>query len=261
MLAYDQHMHSEFSFDSVEPIEEYLKITENPIVTTEHLDFENPASGYRDDIPDYDGYKNKIKQLNARHGERVFSGIEIGYARSAESRIRQYLEGKSYDVRLLSVHNAEGKDFMQEKFYDGNIRARIEEYYSCLTEALESPVEAEVLTHFDYGIRLAKATVKDLERYGEKYLKKVIDLTIQKEMAIEINTRSMYAYGNAKLYDYFTELYLAAGGRLFSIGSDAHQVKGYQFEFEKAICMLLKKGVSEVAIFQGGRRWMRELEP
>lgn len=49
---YDQHMHSNFSFDSEEKLENYFEATDSPIVTTEHFDLANPLEGGRDTIPD-----------------------------------------------------------------------------------------------------------------------------------------------------------------------------------------------------------------
>lgn len=45
MKIYDQHLHSNFSFDSEENIENYFLNNENNIVTTEHMDVANPVTG------------------------------------------------------------------------------------------------------------------------------------------------------------------------------------------------------------------------
>jgi len=45
---FDQHVHSSFSFDSNENLENYINVSNNSdIITTEHLDFENPLSVLR----------------------------------------------------------------------------------------------------------------------------------------------------------------------------------------------------------------------
>lgn len=60
MKIYDQHLHSNFSFDSEENIENYFISNENNIVTTEHMDVANPVTG-KNDFPDYPSYDKKIR--------------------------------------------------------------------------------------------------------------------------------------------------------------------------------------------------------
>ena len=51
---FDQHVHSNFSFDSNEELENYVNVSnKNDIVTTEHLDFSNPIINYEDSSIDY----------------------------------------------------------------------------------------------------------------------------------------------------------------------------------------------------------------
>ena len=52
-IVYDQHLHSNFSFDSQEQIENYLRVAgENDIVTTEHNDFSIPYLNHKDILLD-----------------------------------------------------------------------------------------------------------------------------------------------------------------------------------------------------------------
>ena len=51
---FDQHIHSSYSFDSNENLENYINVSDNnDIITTEHLDFENPIINYKDSLFDY----------------------------------------------------------------------------------------------------------------------------------------------------------------------------------------------------------------
>ena len=59
---FDQHVHSSFSFDSNEDLENYINISGgNDIITTEHLDLENPIINYKDSLIDYLKYKEKYR--------------------------------------------------------------------------------------------------------------------------------------------------------------------------------------------------------
>ncbi len=62
---FDQHVHSSFSFDSNENLENYINVcNENDIITTEHLDFENPIINYKDSSIDYLKYIEQMEILN-----------------------------------------------------------------------------------------------------------------------------------------------------------------------------------------------------
>ncbi|MEG0443892.1 MAG: hypothetical protein RR567_07775, partial [Carnobacterium sp.] len=71
-----------------------------------------------------------------------------------------------------------------------------------------------------------------------------------KNMAFELNTRSMYQYGNVDLYEQMISWYLELGGNSFSLGSDAHSIAYYGFHFDDAIALLEKHGVSTVTVFE-----------
>ncbi len=69
-------------------------------------------------------------------------------------------------------------------------------------------------------------------------------------MAFELNTRSMYQYGNVELYEQMIVWYLELGGTSFSLGSDAHSIAYYGFHFDEAIALLEKQGISAVTVFE-----------
>ena len=54
MNYYDQHVHTFLSFDLEERFENYLAFQPQFFVATDHFDFKNPCSNYRDDIPNYE---------------------------------------------------------------------------------------------------------------------------------------------------------------------------------------------------------------
>ena len=257
----DQHMHSNFSFDSKEEIERYIEVAcGNKIVTTEHLEFGNPVVEYSDNIPEDTAYRNEINRLNQKYGQCVLSGIEIGYVDRYEEKIQDFLKNKTYDLKLLSIHHDGEHDFIQEWAHKQPVEWLIPHYYQKMIQALESDVSANVLAHFEYGVRYISITTEQFIEGARNFVDKVIDLVIQKEMALEINTRSMYQYRKIDLYDYVTDCYIKKGGRLFSIGSDAHQVGVYQYHFDDAVHFLKQKNVKEIALFEKGELSLQELE-
>lgn len=249
MGYYDQHMHTHFSPDSAESFENYLEQTGGLLVTTEHLDFHDAYNGGVDTVLDYAAYRDKIDALNTIHDGRIRCGIEVGYTPESHAQITAYLEGKSFDVILLSVHQNGRYDYLQPIIDEMDPKAVMKEYFELCTQAVRQVDGANVFAHFDYGIRRLPVTVDDLREF-EPLLKELLNAILAKEMALELNTRSMYEYNNADLYRYMIGLYLEMGGTRFSLGSDAHSIQKYRYHFDDAIALLRELGVSGLIQFK-----------
>ena len=246
---YDQHMHTHFSPDSAESFENYLEQTDGLLVTTEHLDFHDAYNGGVDTVLDYAAYSDKIDALNAIHDGRIRRGIEVGYTPESHARIMSYLEGKTFDVILLSVHQNGRYDYLQPIIDEMDPKAVMQEYFQLCTEAVRQVDGANIFAHFDYGIRRLPVTVEDLREF-EPLLKGLLNAIMAKKMALELNTRSMYEYNNADLYRYMIGLYLEMGGSSFSLGSDAQSIQKYRYHFDDAIALLHELGVTELTLFK-----------
>lgn len=249
MGYYDQHMHTHFSPDSAESFENYLEQTDGLLVTTEHLDFHDAYNGGVDTVLDYAAYRDKIDALNTIHDGRIRCGIEVGYTPESHAQITAYLEGKAFDVILLSVHQNGRYDYLQPIIDEMDPKAVMKEYFELCTQAVRQVDGANVFAHFDYGIRRLSVTLDDLREF-EPQLKELLNAILAKEMALELNTRSMYEYQNADLYRYLIGLYLEMGGTRFSLGSDAHSIHKYRYHFDDAIALLREFGVTGLTQFK-----------
>ena len=248
---FDQHVHSNFSFDSNEELENYINVSnKNDIVTTEHLDFSNPIINYEDSSINYSKYIEEIDSLNKKYSNKFFSGIEIGYTPNSEKRIEDFLKDKNFNLKLLSIHQNGLFDYMCVNKKLISLEALIQEYFEQMIQALESSIEFNVLAHFEYGIRIIDISVAGFDSLARKFLNKIIELIIKKEIAFEVNTKSMYKYKKENLYSYMIEKYLKKGGKLFTLGSDAHNIKDYAYRFDDARKFLLARNVKEIILFK-----------
>ena len=248
---FDQHVHSNFSFDSNEDLENYINVSnKNDIVTTEHLDFANPIINYEDSSIEYLKYIEEITSLNKKYSNKFFSGIEIGYTPNSEKRIEDFLKNKNFNLKLLSIHQNGLFDYMCVNKKLISLEALIQEYFEQMIQALESSIEFNVLAHFEYGIRIVDISVTDFDSLASKFLNKIIELIVKKEIAFEVNTKSMYKYKKENLYSYMIEKYLKKGGKLFTLGSDAHNIKDYAYKFDEATKFLLSKKIKEIILFK-----------
>ena len=248
---FDQHVHSNFSFDSNEELENYVNVSnKNDIVTTEHLDFANPIINYEDSSINYLKYIEEIDSLNKKYSNKFFSGIEIGYTPNSEKRIEDFLKDKNFNLKLLSIHQNGLFDYMCVNKKLISLEALIQEYFEQMIQALESSIEFNVLAHFEYGIRIVDISVTDFDSLASKFLNKIIELIVKKEIAFEVNTKSMYKYKKENLYSYMIEKYLKKGGKLFTLGSDAHNIKDYAYKFDEARKFLLDRNIEEIILFK-----------
>ena len=248
---FDQHVHSSFSFDSNEDLENYINVSNNSdIITTEHLDFENPIINYKDSSIDYLKYVGQIKNLNKKYSNKFFLGIEIGYTPNSEKRIEDFLKDKNFNLKLLSIHQNGNYDYMCVNKKLISLEVLIQEYFEQMIQALESSIEFNVLAHFEYGLRMIDISVTDFDNLASVFLNKIIELIVKKEIAFEVNTKSMYKYKKENLYSYMTEKYIKKGGRLFTLGSDAHNIKEYAYKFDEAKKFLLSKNIKEIILFK-----------
>ena len=248
---FDQHVHSSFSFDSNEDLENYINVSNNSdIITTEHLDFENPIINYKDSSIDYLKYVGQIKNLNKKYSNKFFLGIEIGYTPNSEKRIEDFLKDKNFNLKLLSIHQNGNYDYMCVNKKLISLEVLIQEYFEQMIQALESSIEFNVLAHFEYGLRMIDISVTDFDNLASVFLNKIIELIVKKEIAFEVNTKSMYKYKKENLYNYMIEKYLKKGGKLFTLGSDAHNIKDYAYKFDEAKNFLLSKNIKEIILFK-----------
>ena len=248
---FDQHVHSSFSFDSNENLENYINVcNENDMITTEHLDFENSIINYKDSLFDYLKYIEQVRNLNQKYSNKFFSGIEIGYTQKSEKKIEDFLKNKNFNLKLLSIHQNGNYDYMCVNKKLISLEVLVKEYFEQMIQALESSIEFNVLAHFEYGLRMIDISVTDFDNLASVFLNKIIELIVKKEIAFEVNTKSMYKYKKENLYNYMIEKYIKKGGRLFTLGSDAHNIKEYAYKFDEAKNFLLSKNMKEIILFK-----------
>jgi len=248
---FDQHVHSNFSFDSNETLENYINVSNNnDIITTEHLDFANPIINYEDSLIDYLKYIEEINSLNKKYSNKFFSGIEIGYTQNSEKRIEDFLKDKNFNLKLLSIHQNGIYDFMCVNKKLVKLEVLVKEYFELMIQELESSIKFNVLAHFEYGLRMIDISVTEFDNLASIFLNKIVELIVKKEIVFEVNTKSMYKCKKENLYSYMIEKYLRKGGRLFTLGSDAHNIKEYAYKFDEAKKFLLSKNIKEIILFK-----------
>ena len=260
MKYYDQHVHSSFSFDSRTELADYLPYANDTFVTCEHVDLENSANDFRDSWMDYKAYCAYLQQLQKKTEIQLLKGVEIGWLPAHHERLKHWLQDKQFDIILLSIHQNGFFDYMDEEAKQHDAAELLHGYFQQMLEGVQSDIPANVLSHFDYVNRIQGMEAEQFLTAAIPYLKKIFPVMMQRNMALELNTRSMFQYHQLPLYEAVVKLYMDMGGSLFTMSSDAHKTEAYAFQFDKGRDFLQHHGISTLTVFQGGRPYSISLD-
>ena len=259
MKYYDQHLHTSLSFDSDETFENYLKHQPEYFTATDHFDLKNPGTNFADEIPDYNELSRSLNSLSETYETKFLRGVEIGVVPGQESDIEDYLRKHPYDLKLVSIHQNGRFDYMDPAVLKKNKYDVVKMYFDQMDRVLDTFNDGHILTHFEYGLRQFDFSKKELEENFERELTSIFKKVINREMAVEINAKSFGPYKNAELYHYAVPLYQSLGGKLFTLGSDAHKAEDYQMLFPEMSAMLKTFDVNHLVVFQGKERYITKL--
>ena len=275
----DYHIHTEFSDDSREPmekqIEKAIELGLQEICFTDHVDYgikkdweegniewrEGDGVSYADAKDplanvDYPAYFDKIGRMKEIYGDRIRirQGLEFGVQTIT---IPQYEKlwnryGGQLDFALLSIHQVDNKEFWTQDFQRGRTQKEYnEKYYEEILQVIRKFKHYSVLAHLDLIIRYDKngvypfSEVKDL-------IAEILKTAIEDGKGIEINT-SCWHYGLADTQPSrdILRLYHDLGGRILTIGSDAHTTRYLADHIRDAQQILREIGFREICTFEG----------
>ena len=237
----DYHVHTEFSDDSVYPMEDVVKdairMGMDEICFTDHVDYgvkEDWDSGkeieYRDGEPianvDYPRYAEQIRQMQRLYGDRIAirMGMEFGMQMHMIPQFQALYDRYPFDFIILSVHQVEDKEFWTQDFQRGRTQQEYNErYWQEMLDLVKHYQNYSVLGHMDLIVRYDEAGIYPFEKirpYAEQILKEVI----KNGKGIEVNTSSArYGLSDTTPSRAILELYQKLGGRILTLGSDSHK--------------------------------------
>ncbi len=251
MLA-DYHVHTSFSDDSECPMEtmvqKAIELGIDEIAFTEHVDY-----GVRTDLNcNYKKYFIELSRLREEYGDRlnIKAGIEFGVQTHTASLFEQDSAAYPFDFIILSNHQINNKEFWNNRFQSGKTQEQINsKYYEATYEVMRKYKAYSVLGHLDM--------IKRYDPYGiypdEKIMgiiEKILSQAIKDGKGIEVNTSS-FKYGMPDLMPSraILRLYHRLGGRILTIGSDAHDAKRIGEYFDVVLNEIKAIGFKEICTF------------
>ena len=255
MIYTDQHVHTSYSPDSDADIKEYLikakELGLEYVIFTDHIDMDAIEIEFQDHI-DYKEYFKTMRRLEEEYEIEIKVGVEIGYEKNFKNQIDELLYKYPFDFVIGSIHYGDRKDFYLGDFYKGKSQYNsYMRYFEIMLEMVEHFSNFDVLGHLDYIIRYAPFENKTYEyvQYKE-ILDEILKTIIEKGKGIELNTSGLR--GPLKTILPKEEVivrYRELGGKIITVGSDAHFTKDYYAGVLDEINHLKKLGFKEISSF------------
>lgn len=239
-MMYDSHVHSINSADGhstvFEIAERLLKSEIKYCAITDHCELNEDSS--------FNEFVNSIKrtELDIAKARKVSKseigfGIELGSAQTKKILAENLINAFNFDVVLGSIHYLPnlGSIYRLEEYRN---LSEVDEIFNIYLKEIEKLVywnKFDVLTHLWYPIRYIDAEKIFLQLRSK--IKKILIVLAQNKKALELNTKK--ANKNlAYIIKYCINLFAESGGKLVTLGSDAHQADLIGYEFKGAIDIL-----------------------
>ena len=274
MLA-DYHVHTEFSNDSIYPMEEVVKdaisLGIKDICLTDHVDY----GPYRDwDDPrgiqyrpgdegepeqvaltnvDYKKYFSMIEKMREKYREKIAikAGLEFGVQTHTIPEYEKLFRSYPFDFIILSIHQAGDQEFWTNEYQSGRTQQEYNEgYYKELLSVVQNYHSYSVLGHMDLIVRYDSYGIYPFEKL-KPLLTEILKTVIADGKGIEVNT-SNHRYGLSDMTPSrdILKLYKELGGTIITIGSDSHKKEHLGAYIDWAKEELRKLGYTQFCTFE-----------
>lgn len=259
----DIHIHSEYSHDCVTPVAEIceaaLEKKLDLICITDHCDLysdENWQAVLDERKETVDGIAAVIPNYQ---GIEVLTGVELGAGFIFPELAQAVVDSQPYDMVIGSVHGImfRGERKSTSGFDFGSAdEAAVLEYLDGYMDAavyIAEKLDVDVLAHLTYVLRYVNGTYKrnvDWRIQSEKICR-IFRAIIARNIALEINTSCVGSFYDEWLpAKEIIDLYIEMGGRLLTLGSDAHKSDRIGTDFEAVRNYLREKGIDRLVYYK-----------
>ncbi len=199
------------------------------------------------------------KALQKKTPGRVMTGVEIGEAIRFPDEADAVIQANRFDVVLGSVHAVDYPGYTQpysqidfSVFTEEQLAEYLSAYFRDMKEMVLT-TDFDILTHLTCPLRyiVGKYHRKaDLTPYAEK-IDEILRLIIRRGIALECNTSGFDGEMPLLMPDESVlRRYYALGGRLVTLGSDAHRADRAANGFNEAVRLLERIGFTYACRFR-----------
>lgn len=261
----DMHTHSESSHDSTCKIEDMalaqLQKGTTIFAVTDHFDTDS-YQAYDVFTPIKTAY-DTVQTLNARYGDRLLllSGVEISEGFWHPAQYQKIHDLVNYDVIIGSVHLVQFGELSYayskidfSALPEETVLAYLDAYFDDVLTMLAT-IDFDILAHLTCPLRYINGKYHlgvTLSRYEEK-IERILRTIIEKGIALEVNASYSEAPGSYMPPMEILQKYRALGGRLITVGSDAHIPENASANLDGALAAIKAAGFDTVTFFKGRR--------
>lgn len=265
----DLHAHTDNSFDGHHSTmflceTAYMKGL-RAVAFTDHLEMD---AFFRDsfDRTAIQSFFEVAKARSAFNGKlMVCVGAELGQAVYNKPVSEKLLDTMKYDFVIGAIHNLpEVQDFYYMDFNDESI-----DYMELLRQYFEWELKLaewarfDTLAHLTYPLRYIVGNYKkpvDMSKFSE-IIDEILITLIKNEKALEINTAGLrQPIGVTSPDESILKRYKELGGKLITVGSDAHYAEHLGAGIEQGYELALKCGFDSIAVYQNRTPTMVPIE-
>lgn len=259
-ITADMHTHSKYSHDSVCAIEDMCASQKEKgtkiFAVTDHFD---TAS-----FCDYDVFSpiesafNAVKEMNKKSDVKILAGVEISEGFWHPDVYEKIINLVDYDVVIGSVHLVKYKNLTNaysqidfSKLSEDVVLEYLDAYFDDMLEMIEK-TDFDILAHLTCPLRYIKGKYGlnvDISRYYPK-IDNILNRIIIENIALEINTSSYDVLNDFMPSEKIIRKYYDLGGRMITLGSDAHISENASINFDKAIELIKNIGFENIYYFK-----------
>ena len=259
-MLWDNHMHCNFSGDSeaapLDMIGSAKSKNLSGITFTDHLDLDYPPEfGFFElDLEHYYPAQHQLAVAETTEDFTVLTGLEIGLQSHLADRYDAVISQHPYDFIIGSTHVVDNCDPYFKEFWERDSEtALLKRYYEVILENVSTCSNFDSLGHLDYIFRyidnpeLKNNTYEPYSEIIDEILRKIIKM----DKALEVNTAGMrkgmiYPNPSKTIIKRYNEL----GGRLITLGADAHTPEDVAADFHTLPGLLADCGFKEFVVYK-----------
>ena len=262
---FDLHIHTLHSVDSKQTIDEVCESAIQKglqgIAICDHVDMWfseklNTPAAIRDCVED-------VRRARAVYGDRleILQGMEMAEYLYDPKNADMILGLGELDVILGSVHSVAFEEIDDSysridfsSMPEEKIVRFMKKYFFHISEMIEK-TDFDVLSHLTCPLRYITGKYGfsvELGRFDGK-ITEILMKILEKGIALEVNTSCMGTMGQLMPPVSVIRRYYEMGGRLVTLGSDAHRAEDGAAYFEEALEILSNIGFEKVYSFENRR--------
>lgn len=239
---FDYHLHSSVSFDSESSAESIALAAKEKglreICFTDHCDYNSDRNKqhYPIDLSEYEAAYGSLEIP----GITIKKGFEFGLTDWNRPELERMLKSRAFDFVIGSVHFVDGEDPYNLEYWQGKTeRQAYLGYLERILECIKIHDDFDVLGHLTYVSRSVHNPTKNLLEYRDykEICDEIFKTLIKKDKGIEINTSGKNALGVLLPSYEFVKRYRELGGKIITVGSDAHSPNRVGEHIEEAIAL------------------------